>query len=156
MTMKRKMLAIGWTLLILVLCWMPKSQMPLNEAGPSLLPKIHADKIIHGAIFACFAILWRRASGRGSALVIAVSGVALAVITELGQGTAIVGRDADVWDGLADVAGVFLGLALASRLERKRTLPEPVLLSEEGEAPAEPVLGKALQEPRPPGTSYPD
>jgi hypothetical protein len=136
MPMKRKLLAIGWTLLILVLCWMPKSQMPLSETGPSLLPKIHADKIIHGAIFACFAILWRRASGRGSALVIVVSGVALAVITELGQGTAIVGRDADVWDGLADVAGMSLGLAIAIWLERKWTIPmpAPVFLGGEGEA----------------------
>jgi VanZ family protein len=125
MPSKRTALAIGWTLLIFVLCWMPKSQMPLREGGPSLLPKIHADKIIHVTIFACFAILWRRASGRGSALVIAVSGVALAVITELGQSTTLVGRDADVWDGLADTAGVLLGLAIAIWLERKRTMPEP-------------------------------
>jgi VanZ family protein len=103
---------------------MPKSSIPLSEDGPSLLPKLHADKIIHATMFACFAILWRRASGRGSALVIAVSGVALAVITELGQSTTIVGRDGDVWDGLADTAGVLLGLAIATWFERKRAMPE--------------------------------
>jgi VanZ family protein len=125
MPSKRTALAIGWTLLILVLCWMPKSSMPLREDGPSFLPKIHADKIIHAGIFACFAILWRRASGRGSAGLIALSGLALAVITELGQSTTIVGRDGDVWDGLADTAGVLLGLAIAIWLERKRTSPVP-------------------------------
>jgi VanZ family protein len=131
--MMRKMLAVGWTLLIFVLCWMPKSSMPLDEDGPSGFYIPHLDKIVHFAIFAGFAFLWRRASGRGSALAIAVSGLALAVITELGQGTAIVGRDAEFLDGLADFAGVVLGLAVAIWLERKRTIPIP--------------------EPRPSGTS---
>lgn len=121
----RTRLAIAWTLLILVLCWIPRTKMPLRESGPSFLPRIHADKIVHCGIFAVFALLWRRASGPGSIAVIGVSGLALAVITELGQSTSFVGRDADIWDGLADVTGVCLGLIVALRLERRRAAPAP-------------------------------
>jgi VanZ family protein len=125
-------LATGWTLLIFVLCWMPKSSMPTDEDGPSSFYIPHFDKIVHFAIFAGFAVLWRRASGRGSALAIAVSGLALAVITELGQGTVIVGRDAEFLDGLADFAGVVLGLAVAFWIERRGAVREAV-------RPAQPV-----------------
>jgi VanZ family protein len=122
---RRSLLALVWTLLILALCWTPRAHLPLRETGPSLLSRTHADKVVHAGIFGLFALLWRRASGPGSLAVIAISGVALAVITELGQETAFVGRDADIWDGLADTLGVGLGLLLAVRLERKRALPSP-------------------------------
>lgn len=112
-------LAIGWTLLILVLCWTPPRHLPASETAPSLFKFAHADKVIHAAIFAGFALLWRRATAPSSALVIAVSGFALAIITELGQATPIVGRDADLWDGLADGVGVAIGLAAAAWLFRR-------------------------------------
>jgi VanZ family protein len=121
----RSRIAIAWTLLILVLCWTPRAHLPIRETGPSLFSKKHLDKVVHAGIFGLFALLWRRASGPGSLAVIAVSGVALAVITELVQETAFVGRDADIWDGLADTLGVGLGLLLALGLERKRALPAP-------------------------------
>lgn len=104
--------AILWTLLILVLCWTPRERLPTSESAPSFLKRIHADKVVHATIFAGFALLWRRAGSAGSVPLIAASGVALGIITELGQGTSIVGRDADLWDGLADAAGVGLGLLI--------------------------------------------
>ena len=112
-------LAIGWTLLILVLCWTPPRHLPASETAPSFFKFAHADKVIHAAIFAGFAILWRRATSPSSAVVIAVSGVALAVITELGQATPIVGRDADLWDAVADGTGVAVGLTAAAWLFRR-------------------------------------
>jgi hypothetical protein len=118
-------LAIGWTVLILVLCWMPRVQLPISEEGPSLFHLYGGDKIIHGGVFAVFAVLWRRATSPRSVPVIAVSGLALAVITELGQATPLVGRDADLWDGLADTAGVAIGLVLAAWLARRTTATEP-------------------------------
>src|SRR5438309_9242521 len=94
-------LAIGWTLMILVLCWTPRQHLPASEIAPSFFKAAHLDKILHAVIFAGFSYLWRRATSARSVAVIAVSGLALAIITELGQATAIVGRDASLGDGLA-------------------------------------------------------
>lgn len=112
-------LAIAWTALILILCWTPPSRLPMSEEGPSFFHLAGLDKIIHGAIFAVFALLWRRATSPGSAPIVAVSGLALAVITEIGQATPMVGRDGDLWDAIADLAGVAAGLALAAWLWRR-------------------------------------
>jgi hypothetical protein len=107
-------LAIFWTVLILVLCWTPRQSMPFEEGVPSVLYRMQCDKLIHCGMFAAFAFLWRRGTGPSSAALIAVSGVALAVITEVGQGTALIGRDADTWDAMADCLGVAVGLVAAS------------------------------------------
>ncbi len=119
-------LAIAWTVLILVLCWTPPRHLPMSESGPSLFHLIGLDKIIHGGIFAVFAVLWGKATSPASAPIIAVSGLALAVISEMGQATQLVGRDASLWDGIADTAGVGLGLVIAAWLARRTTPPEAV------------------------------
>jgi VanZ family protein len=113
-------LAIGWTLLIVVLCWTPREHLPASEDAPSLFKLAQMDKVLHAALFAGFAFLWRRATSPRSVVVIAVSGIALAVITELGQATALVGRDADLMDGVADTAGTALGLLAAALWESRR------------------------------------
>jgi VanZ family protein len=61
-----------------------------------------------------------------SAPIIAVSGLALAVITELGQATSLVGRDASLGDGIADVAGVAIGLIVAAWFAGRSNVPEPL------------------------------
>ncbi len=119
-------LAVGWTALILILCWTPPQRLPMSEGGTSFFHLAGGDKIIHGGVFAVFALLWRRATSPGSAPIIAVSGLALAVITELGQATPFVGRDADLWDGIADTAGVLVGLVAAAWFSRRSAGPEPV------------------------------
>jgi uncharacterized membrane protein YccC len=106
--------AIAWTILILVLCWMPHRSMPIVENAPSLFYRMQGDKFVHCGMFAAFAFLWRRGTGPSSAALIGISGVALAVITEVGQGTTLVGRDADAWDAIADCLGVAIGLVAAS------------------------------------------
>jgi hypothetical protein len=107
-------LAIGWTLLILVLCWTPPRRLPMAETGMSFFHVVGGDKIIHAGIFAVFSVLWRRATSPRSVPIIFVSGLALAIITELGQATSLVGRDGDLWDGLADTVGMAIGLVVAS------------------------------------------
>ncbi len=115
----RLWIAIVWTSLILIACWLPRSQMPVSEGAPSLLKLIHFDKIVHAGLFAGFAFLWRRATSASATSRILAIGLALAVVTELGQATSWVGRDADVWDGLADAVGVLIGLGGFAILDRR-------------------------------------
>lgn len=116
-------LATLWTALLLVACWLPRRAMSVVEGSPSFLQAIHADKLVHAGLFFGFSSLWSLAYSGRSVAAIAVSGIALAVITELGQATTLVGRDADLWDGLADAVGVALGL-LFVRVWLARISPE--------------------------------
>ena len=120
---RSRWLAVAWTLLILVLCWTPRGSLPISEHAPSLLHQLHVDKFVHFGIFAVFAALWRRNGGRRATPLIAIAGIALAIRTELGQETTIVNRDGDFWDGLADSAGVFVGLVFAGYLARRKAGP---------------------------------
>jgi len=117
-------LAILWSIAILVVCWTPRAALP--EDGPmARIP--HHDKYIHAGIFGLFAILGvgGRPTHRRIALVL-VSGVLLATVSELGQSLPIVNRSGDWFDGLADTAGLLVGIALASAVAWKlgRTNPE--------------------------------
>jgi hypothetical protein len=112
----RSFLAGSWTMVILALCWCPRFLMPVKETGarPFFVPNF--DKLVHLGIFAVFAFLWMRVGPPvGKAGRIFLAGLALAVISELGQELPIVSRDATFMDGVADVVGVGLGL-LAYRL----------------------------------------
>ncbi len=112
-------LAIIATALIVVACWIPDRW--LHESR--VKPPGHTDKLIHGTMFALFGALWTlgEPSARRRARIVA-AGLLLAVVTEVGQGHPWVDRDPDVLDGLADVAGMALGIAagrsLAPRLVR--------------------------------------
>jgi len=108
--------AILWTFFLLVLCWTPSHRMPIGETTPSFFRRFHGDKLVHCGMFAVYAFLWRRATSPVTVPVIAASGLALAIITEVGQATPLVGRDASLWDGIADTVGVGLGLVLANHL----------------------------------------
>ncbi len=65
--------------------------------------------MVHFVLFLVFGVLW----GRSRPLVGLGIAVATAVVTELAQSLEVVGRDADLWDGLSDVAGALVGLAFA-------------------------------------------
>ncbi|WP_165250825.1 VanZ family protein [Paludisphaera soli] len=104
--------AIGWTLLILGLCWMPKSVV--TQAGGERSVRVpHADKIAHTGLFLGLAFLWLKASPAPRRFApVVLGGLALAVITELGQMSSFVNRDGGLDDGLFDMIGVGLGGAL--------------------------------------------
>ncbi|HWE39265.1 MAG TPA: VanZ family protein [Isosphaeraceae bacterium] len=123
---KRTTWAVAWTLLVLVACWFPRDRLPVDEGRSHRWRPPNADKLVHVAMFAGFGLLWMRARPRPSqAARVLVGGLALAVISELGQELPVVHRDADVLDALADAIGVGLGIAAALRLGRGRDVDEP-------------------------------
>jgi hypothetical protein len=113
----RLTLAAIWTVVIMVLCWLPGAAVHRLEYGPWFkMPNF--DKLVHAGIFVVFSVLWARVwtSPRRYAWV-ALGGFGLAILTELVQRFPIVGRDASVADATTDAAGVLLGLVLAPFVE---------------------------------------
>jgi hypothetical protein len=104
-------LAIGWTVLLLVACWLPADWMPVREPGGSPRRLPNADKLVHAALFGGFALLWRRAGWPAGRVV--VVGLALAVATEAGQALPMIRRDADALDAAADALGVLAAVGVA-------------------------------------------
>lgn len=118
-------LALGWTLLILILCWMPTRDLGLARDDSRWLKIPHLDKLVHATLFGGFALLWFQVTSfRRSWPLIVAAGLFMAVGTEYVQGLPFVGRDADIWDGLADSVGLFLGtigaVALKARWQTTR------------------------------------
>jgi hypothetical protein len=112
--------AAGWTLVILLLCWLPHTVVREVEDNSSWFEIPYLDKIVHGGIFVVFAVLWLRAPRAPGQLGygwVALGGLILAVVSEVGQNMAWVGRDASVADTLTDWAGLAVGLLLAPLLE---------------------------------------
>ncbi len=121
----RLLVAAAWTLTICVLCWMPRSVMRHVEEDSSWFRLPNLDKVAHFVLFFVFAILWVRAvRWPRKILAIGILGLVLTIVTELGQELPIVGRDATLGDGLTDLSGLLIGLAIAG-------LIEPVLRSAE-------------------------
>ncbi|MHB1559252.1 MAG: VanZ family protein [Isosphaeraceae bacterium] len=111
-------LASLWTAVILVLCWAPREYVQEAEENTPWFAIPNFDKVVHWGIFVVFAVLWLRTSGsRTRYLTVALAGLGLAVLTELGQLLPRIGRDASVADGITDLIGLTLGLILARWLE---------------------------------------
>ena len=68
------------------------------------------DKVVHFVYFATMAVLMALALGRRWLWVVLLVVPAVGAVDEWHQLT-IIGRDASVWDWLADVAGVSVGVA---------------------------------------------
>ncbi len=108
------LVAILWTLVIMGLCWVPGRLV--GELDPnSIWARIpNLDKYIHAGIFIIFAILWMHVEGlRRRLATVFVAGCALAVLTEVVQEIAIVGRDGNIPDTTVDVVGLIVGLVIA-------------------------------------------
>ncbi len=108
----RALLASAWTIVILALCLLPSDWLPVAETRLSssqfLVPR---DKIIHFGMFTILSSLWMRVRpSMGWMTLVVVGGLALAILTELGQGLPMVGRDPDRYDALADSVGTFVGV----------------------------------------------
>ena len=108
----RALLASAWTVVILALCLVPSYWLPVAE--PRLSPSqflLPHDKIVHFGMFAILSFLWMRVMPtRGWTARVVVGGLALAILTELGQGLPMIGRDPDRLDALADAVGTFVGV----------------------------------------------
>ena len=102
--------AVAWAALLFGLSSLPAGSTP---ASPFSFPG--DDKVVHAALYAVLGGLLRLALGRtGPAIAIAA---AYGASDEVHQAF-VPGRDADVFDWFADVAGAVLGAALAARTWR--------------------------------------
>lgn len=118
--MKRyRYLALAWTLLILVGCSLPGSELPEMSL-------VSIDKLVHVVLFAGFGWLWMKAMAhrpRTRAWWVLTSGIAFAILTEVYQGLLPLGRMADPYDAAANITGLLLGVLIA----RFRDRPEPTM-----------------------------
>jgi VanZ family protein len=99
---------IFWPSLLLVIA------VTLTPLGSELEPAAFraSDKLEHLLVFFGLAYLALIGWGWGNALKIALGLVALAGAIELLQGLPFVHRDPDLWDWVADGAGILCALAL--------------------------------------------
>ncbi len=103
--------AVAWGALLFGLSSLPAGATP---TAPISFPG--DDKVVHAALYAVLGAVLRVALGRtGPAVALAA---AYGLSDEVHQAF-VPGRDADVFDWLADVAGAALGAALAARFERR-------------------------------------
>ena len=110
----RMVFAALWSLVILALCWLPARNLPTPESGTGLkIP--HLDKVVHFGLFAVLAALCGGPSFRKIPIgAIALYGVALAILSEVGQAMPFVRRDPGVADASADILGFLAGLAIVA------------------------------------------
>lgn len=118
---KPKLIAAAWTLLILIGCWIPGNRLAVDETATSLLRVPNLDKLAHLVLFAFFGALWTRAfrGGRSRFALVMAAGIALAIVTEVGQGTKYVRREADILDAVADSLGTAIGIGAWILFERR-------------------------------------
>ena len=109
---RKKLLAWGWTLIILALCSIPGQDLPRIE-------RIPADKIGHFGIFFMFGLFWLRAAEvKRRYLWVLLGGIFYACFTEVYQGWLPWDRTPDPWDALANTLGVLAALGSYAYLGR--------------------------------------
>ena len=106
------LIATAWTLLIVAICSIPGDDLPDVDIWGY-------DKVGHFVMFAGFGWLWARAASKQALGWVLVTGVAFAGLTEVYQGLLPFGRTPDLYDALADVAGLSAAL-LVYRLRKRR------------------------------------
>ena len=119
--------AVGWTVVIMLLCWMPRGVV--REAARIALVRDPASRQGRPRRDLCrfcdfVAASADGARGRYRYAWVALGGLLLAVVTELGQLIEWVGRDASIGDTLTDAAGLLVGLVVAPLLEPRLRLVE--------------------------------
>jgi hypothetical protein len=130
----RLAMAVLWTLVILILCWMPGDWVQEVEGGSPWFQIPDLDKVIHWGIFVAFTVLWLRTStSRWRYLWVALAGLAVAVVTEVVQELPAIGRDGEVGDAITDLIGVAIGLGLARWIEPLNARLESLILRISGE-----------------------
>jgi hypothetical protein len=114
----RLAMASIWTIVILVLCWLPRDLVEEVESGSGWFEIPDLDKVVHWGIFVVFAVLWLRlGTSRWRSAWVVLGGLATAVVSEVVQTHPSIGRDGNVADGVTDMIGVLLGLVVARWVE---------------------------------------
>lgn len=101
-------LAIGWTLLIFILCLIPANELPKVD-----VPFI--DKWAHVVLFAGFSFLWLSAGPTTRFLpLVILLGISIFIgwLVEYIQGNYVPGRYQDDMDTLADAVGGLVGIII--------------------------------------------
>jgi VanZ family protein len=104
----RFLIAVVWTTAILVGLGWPASDLPSLQFA-------YADKVVHFVLFFVFGFLWMIAlplRPGPRTWVVLITGIAFAIGTEIYQGLLPTNRSADVWDVVADVFGLCMGIIL--------------------------------------------
>ena len=104
--------AIAWTILLLGLTLAPQRILPDEKTFLTKRPFVRVDLVIHFTLFVGFAWSWIRATRpTWRWVVVAATGLFLAVWTEWTQGFSFIDRDPDLTDVLGDGAGGAAGRA---------------------------------------------
>lgn len=111
--MKKYLPAIVWSLVILILCLLPKSDLP-EESWINIL---HFDKLVHFvSFFVLFLTLTYASSSRWFVNIVIC--VAYGCAVEIAQEIAETGRSAEWLDLLADAVGATFAAAIALIVRR--------------------------------------
>ncbi len=100
-----KICAILWTILIIIGCSLPGSDIPkLNLIE-------HFDKLVHFTFFFAFFILWYLYFHHKKHIIISLIliSASFGFLIEWYQLHFVAGRSFDVWDGIADTIGAIFG-----------------------------------------------
>lgn len=113
----RILLALGWTLLILVACTIPGRDLPRVDI-------VSIDKVAHFTIFAGYGWFWMFAAGnplaRATRWTLA-TGIAYAVLTEFYQGLLPWERTPDPFDALFNILGLLTAILAFRTLQARRS-----------------------------------
>ena len=115
--LRKKWLAAGWLILISILFCLPGSAFPRQ----SWLDGLHLDKWVHVGFFALLVLAWLLAFRLPAALLIGFA-LTYGILVEVVQHRWIANRSFDVWDVVADAAGIALGFYIWLRVKRLQGL----------------------------------
>ena len=116
-------LALGWSIAILIGCSIPGTDIPQVDFN-----LFEEDKIIHFSLFFVFGWLWMAALSQPlpkRILLVCLSGLFYAGMTEVYQGWLPWDRTPDPMDALANAMGLFAGIGLFWWPKRSSTGSQP-------------------------------
>jgi len=121
MKVKKLIPALLWGTAILVITGLPGNYIPKADGFWELFSP---DKIVHLSMFAPFAWLLVRGFVQNGTnikkgiLFASLIGIVYALLTELMQFYIIPGRNGNIYDAIADILGVIIGLYLFYRFKK--------------------------------------
>lgn len=130
MFIRHNLLAILWSIVIIVLCCIPGKEFP----DASILKIPHFDKFVHFTFYFVLMVFTLKGLSEQNKIktlannfvfISLLYGISLGVIIEFIQHYFIPFRDGNLFDGLANILGSFLGLLFVKR----RLLPNFLLLN---------------------------
>ncbi|NLN25514.1 MAG: VanZ family protein [Bacteroidetes bacterium] len=114
-------IALGYTILITILFFIPTSELPKVEVSGF-------DKWIHILLFGVLSLVWslffsmrRNLDSWKSMLLLGASLIVYGILIEVFQEIFTTSRAADFYDVLADIAGIILGMSVFQVIKSKVT-----------------------------------